>query len=273
LFEMLTGALPFPGRDRQQVMQDIVRKPTPDPRELNPAVPSSLATIVATAMQKKLRKRFATAKAFAGELHDFLAQNQAAADESTALWEQGGASGTDRAVLEALLKVTQRKPPFRGRIWIRRHGQRHARDILTVTRDNRDCCRIGETFVLQAQADADCYLTLLDAGTTGNLYVLLLNHRLRGGEIATLDGPDKGHEWIVGGQPGVERIKAFFTRQPLTIAAAEPFSPLASTNRSRDILTRIKEVGMRLEQMPADSWTDATCQFIVESGQNLETDQ
>ena len=139
-----------------------------------------------------------------------------------------------------------------------------ARDILTVTRDNRDCCRIGEKFTLQVQADVDCCVTLLDVGSSGNLSVLLLNHRVAAGQVASLSGPDDDHEWVVGGPAGVERIKAIFTRQPLAIAAAQALSPLVASGRSRDIVTRIKQVGRTLQQMPPDSWTDATCQFLVE---------
>lgn len=264
LFEMLTAALPFPGIDPREVMRHILKRKAPDPRELNARVPPELAGIVSTAMRKNRRNRYPTAVAFAEALQAFLAKAQTAADEPTASWIPPTVVGEKREVLDALLKVTQARPAFRGRVWIRRFGRCHARDILTVTRDNRDCCRIGEPFTLQAHADVDCYLTLLDCGTSGAVTVLLLNHRLRGGDVAMLSGPDERREWVVGEPPGIERIKAYFTRQQLVIDGVQPFSPLAVTGCSRDIVTRINDVAVRLEQMPGDSWTDATCQFVVE---------
>jgi hypothetical protein len=266
LFEMLTGVLPFPGRDPREVVQRICRDPAPDPRELDPSIPAALSSVIHTALQKDPQTRYPTAEAFAQDLHAYLAEHQAAAEESTDLWI-GQASQESRDVIAALLEMTQSRPPFRGRVWIERCGAGPARDILTVTRDNRDWCRIGEQFTLQVEADVDCYVTLLDVGTSGKVYILLVNHRIRGKDVVTLSGPDDRREWVVAGPAGTERIKALFTRRPLALPTAQPFSPLASSGQSRDIVTRIKQVGLTLEQMPPDSWTDATCQFLVEPEQ------
>ncbi len=263
LFEMLTGVLPFPGRDPREVVQRVCHDPAPDPRELDPRVPAELADTIGRALQKEPTARYPAAAEFAEALHAYLAKHQAAAGESTELLGRQE-TREDRDVTAALLELTQAEPPFRGRIWIQRTAVPLARDILTVTRHNRDCCRVGEKFTLQVQAELDCFVTLLDIGTSGKVCVLLLNHRVGGGEVVTLAGPDRSHEWVVGGPAGVERIKALFTRQPLALPAARPFSPLAASGRSRDIVTRIKQVGVTLEEMPSDCWTDATCQFVVE---------
>ena len=168
-------------------------------------------------------------------------------------------------VFEALVEVTHPKPAFRGRVWTDRGVRRTTRDILSVPRDSRHCCRIGERFTLNAQADRPCYVTLLDVGTSGKIHLLLRNFWLPSGKPVSLTGPDEQLEWVVGGPTGIERIKAFFTVTPLAIlSGSEPFSPLTSSGSTRDILTRIKEVGKSLNEMPPDSWTDATCQFTVE---------
>ena len=263
LFEMLTGGLPFPGRDRRKVARSIVDQPVPDPRQLNPDVPHAMVDVLSAALKKDPEKRYPTALVFIDALQSYLAEHQAATEESTELWVERETEET-RTMLDSLLAMTQDKPPFRGRIWIRHGGISQTRDILTVTRDNRDCCRIGEKFELQSEVDVDAYLTLLDVGTSGKVHLLLLNHPLQAGKIAALAGPDEKREWVVGGPPGVERIKALFTRIPLALGAVQPFSPLAPEGRSRDIVTRIKAIGARLDRMPDDHWSDATCQFIVD---------
>ncbi len=263
LFEMLTGVLPFPGRDPREVVRGICRDPAPDPREFDPRIPASLADPVNMALQKTPESRQPTAVAFAEQLHAYLAEHQAAADVSTELWGEH-APQEDCQVVAALLEMTQTKPPFRRVSGLKVRAVGLARDILTVTRDNRDCCRIGEKFALRVQADEDCYVTLLDVGTSKKVNFLLLNHRIRGGDIVALSGPDANREWVVGGPTGIERIKALFTREPLALSAARPFSPLAPSGRSRDIVTRVKQLGVTLEQMLPDCWTDATCQFVIE---------
>ena len=62
-----------------------------------------------------------------------------------------------------------------------------------------------------------------------------------------------------------KQIKAFFTLEPLSVLhGVESFSPLAPQEATRDVVAKIESLGLALEQMPADSWTDATCQFVVE---------
>jgi serine/threonine protein kinase len=263
LFEMVTGVLPFPGSDPREVVHRICHASAPDPRELDANIPASLANAINTALQRNPESRHPSATTFAEELHVFLEEHRAASQAPTAIWEQH-AGREDPNVIAALLEMTQTRPAFHARVWIQRCTAQ-TRDILTVTRDNRDRCRIGEEFFLHVQADVDCCVTLLDVGTSGKVSILLLNHRIPGGDVVTLSGPDANREWVVGGPAGIERIKALFTRQPLVLPAARPMSPVAPSGQSRDIVTRVKQLGVTLEKMPADGWTDATCQFVIEA--------
>jgi serine/threonine protein kinase len=73
LFEMLTGALPFPGQDLHNVLERIRTEAAPDPRELNPDVPMRLARIVSHALEKQPDRRYQSASEFAQALDEFLA--------------------------------------------------------------------------------------------------------------------------------------------------------------------------------------------------------
>ena len=79
-----------------------------------------------------------------------------------------------------------------------------------MSRDSKDCHAVGETFTLKMQTERDGYLTLLDVGTSGNVYKLLENYPLQAG-VPTASGPDQSHEWVIGGPQGVEKLKAIVT--------------------------------------------------------------
>ncbi|MEU6586292.1 serine/threonine-protein kinase [Nocardia sp. NPDC046763] len=60
LFEMLTGAPPFGDSDLPRLIYRHVRAPVPSLRERNPALPAALDPVLARAMAKNPRARFAT---------------------------------------------------------------------------------------------------------------------------------------------------------------------------------------------------------------------
>lgn len=72
LFELLTGTVPFPGRDVAYVFQQIRQQPLPELRQFAPAIPEALARIVRRATEKNPAARFSTAADFAQALDEFL---------------------------------------------------------------------------------------------------------------------------------------------------------------------------------------------------------
>ncbi len=61
-FHLLTGRPPYPGRDAAAVEQAHLRAAIPDPRELAPRLPASVATLVKRALAKAPRERHASAQ-------------------------------------------------------------------------------------------------------------------------------------------------------------------------------------------------------------------
>lgn len=61
LFEMVTGQVPFDGKDYIAIALMHVQAPVPHPRELNPAIPIELASVIETALEKDPKYRYATA--------------------------------------------------------------------------------------------------------------------------------------------------------------------------------------------------------------------
>ena len=172
-------------------------------------------------------------------------------------------SGDALAAAQALAAIRQPSPGFQARLWTDRGDHVTTRDLTSVRRHNKGSYRIGDRFRLQVQTNRDCYLTLIDFGTSTRVFLLLQNHPLRAGVPCLLTGPDAEHEWLVSGPRGVERLKAIFTLTPLELfRGASDFSELGS--QARTIVAEVQQAATSLEHMPPGAWADASCEFIVE---------
>jgi serine/threonine protein kinase len=85
LYELLTLAPPYGGRDRQELLRQIAFEEPRAPRRLNPAIPADLETIVLKAMAKGVGERYATAQELADDLRRFLEHKPIRARRPTAL--------------------------------------------------------------------------------------------------------------------------------------------------------------------------------------------
>lgn len=65
VYQMLTGALPFSGGNALQIMNAVLNKPTPDPREIVPDVPYGVVEALTIALAKDPGNRFHHATDFA----------------------------------------------------------------------------------------------------------------------------------------------------------------------------------------------------------------
>ncbi|NLH72758.1 MAG: DUF4384 domain-containing protein [Verrucomicrobia bacterium] len=179
-------------------------------------------------------------------------------------------TGVAAEAARELVRISQPKPAFQARIWtqatgVDRREEVVTRDITVVPRHSRGGYRIGDRFTLHCQTQRDCYLTVIDLGTSGNIYLLLQNRRLQAGNPVELTGPDKDHIWRIGGPPGIERLKALFTLEPLELFPNAPdFSPLGQIGTTKNIVTELRHARQSLQQMPADAWVDDSCDFTIE---------
>ena len=72
LYEAITLAVPFQGDSAPKVLQEIAFQDPPDPRRLNPAIPTPLAAIALAAMEKRPDRRYVSAAEMAEDLRRFL---------------------------------------------------------------------------------------------------------------------------------------------------------------------------------------------------------
>ena len=72
LYELMTVKPAITGQDRQEVLRRIALRGATPPRQLEPAIPRELETIVLKAMSKEPEDRYATAQKLADDLGRFL---------------------------------------------------------------------------------------------------------------------------------------------------------------------------------------------------------
>lgn len=87
LYELLTGRPPFTGDSPWEVCAKVLRDEPTSPRVLNPRLSRDLETVIAKAMDKNPRRRYATARDLAEDLDRFLA-GEAITARATTLQER-----------------------------------------------------------------------------------------------------------------------------------------------------------------------------------------
>lgn len=93
----------------------------------------------------------------------------------------------------------------------------------------------GDRIVLTFQADLECYLTIMNVGTSGTVIRLWPNHYTKGDNRIPAATPrqfpdsDAGFVYKIGGPPGVERIIAYATSEKDKILGDDEFKRLGQT--------------------------------------------
>lgn len=86
LFELLTGARPFSGRNASELMYQVLREPHQRLTRLNPALPTELDAVLDRALAKAPDQRFQEASEFIAALEGLkLVEREAAMDGSTVI--------------------------------------------------------------------------------------------------------------------------------------------------------------------------------------------
>ena len=84
LFEMLTGRLPYPGRDPRTLILQHQNEPAPSPRLIDPQIPEELEAVVLRALAKSPAERFRNGDQMARVLKALLAENTVPLPEASA---------------------------------------------------------------------------------------------------------------------------------------------------------------------------------------------
>lgn len=129
---------------------------------------------------------------------------------------------------------------------------------------------IGDKVLVNFRSTRDCYLTLLNIGTSGKLTILFPNaiypdNHVPANQLVTIPGEGYGFDYQLQGPPGVERLKAVATLQPVQLlesnfsADGTVFTTREGGAAARDIAT----IRQTVEKLPGAEWAEATGEFSV----------
>lgn len=130
--------------------------------------------------------------------------------------------------------------------------------------------RIGEKMRMYVKANQDCYLTLVDVGTSGQTTVIFPNHynpsnAIKGGVTNVLPPESAGFEFEVGGPAGTERVRAIASKEPVvdlkdvvgSLSSERPFAAVEAPG----VLTRdIHAVGKKAAK---GRWSETVLKITV----------
>jgi len=145
-----------------------------------------------------------------------------------------------------------------------------SRDINVVPVKSGETFKIGDKINIKFRSSKDCYLTLLNIGTSGKLTILYPNalHKdnfIEGGKLFEIPGNEYGFEYQLSGPAGIEKLKAIVTESKINLVESQ-FSPdgdmfktVSPGAASRDISIIEKKV----EEIPHDKWNETYFEFSV----------
>jgi len=177
------------------------------------------------------------------------------------------------AVSASSLSSRRQSPPFQVKVWTRpRRDAASAggsRDIGTVPDRDGARYRVGDEIEVCFLASRDCYITLLNIGTSGALTVLFPNrihpdNFVRADEVHVVPGENYGFRYQLQGPHGVERLKAVATLSPEPVldtvaATTSPFRTVSGPAAARDVGL----VEDRVSALEADAVAEAQWEFVV----------
>ncbi len=153
-------------------------------------------------------------------------------------------------LLTKILNLKQDKPSFNIDIWT-----------------DKKRYRAGEVIRFLFRTDRDCYLILIDYDTNGNVKVLFpnrycQNNFIRAGRTYIIPGSEYGFKLKIEPPPGIEKVKAIATTEPLSLFeldfAKNPFPTVERSNTRGMRTTRIA-----LDSLPTFNWAENSCTISI----------
>jgi hypothetical protein len=152
--------------------------------------------------------------------------------------------------LTQIADLKQHKPSFNIEIWT-----------------DKKRYRVGEEIRFYFRSDRDCYLTLIDYETNGNVKVLFPNRYyrdnfIRGSKIYVIPGREYGFKLTIEPPSGIERLKAIATAEALSLFDLDfgkNFFPPVERSNTRGM----RSISIALDRLPNFSWAENSCTISI----------
>ena len=129
---------------------------------------------------------------------------------------------------------------------------------------------LGDKLEFRFTTTKDAYVTLVDLGTSGDVTIIFpnrftKNNFVRAGQTITVPSKDADFEFILGGKPGREIVRAIATKKPVTFLPKDFHrmkGPVRSLSRKESsILTR--DISAVKANAPASKWAEDRVSFEI----------
>uniref|UniRef100_A0A7C4AR99 DUF4384 domain-containing protein n=1 Tax=Desulfomonile tiedjei TaxID=2358 RepID=A0A7C4AR99_9BACT len=144
--------------------------------------------------------------------------------------------------------------------------------IELSTAEGKTTYAAGEKINFVFKTDRDCYLTLIDIGTSGKVTQLFPNkwhesNKVEKGKEYRVPPADSGFLFKVEGQNGTEFVKAIATLAPMT--SVQKAEMKGSGNFAEIVQPEavLKDIKTELDAQDPKSWTEAHVSFTITGGQ------
>jgi len=166
---------------------------------------------------------------------------------------------------EKLANLVNTEKPFKVRLALVPKNQDEEKEKKPRAR-----YKIGESVKIEFESEKDCYLTLIDIGTSGRVHIIMPNslnidNFVRGGRTILYPEGSWDVAAIIQGPVGTERIKAFVTLDPVNLFDIDLRDPVSlfytiSEERLPDKLSKLKR---KLDELDGMRWADALVEFRI----------
>ena len=172
---------------------------------------------------------------------------------------------------QRLSHIQNKNTDFDIQVWTaEKTADTYARDISVAPKQKQSNYQIGDKVVILFRANRDCYLTLLNVGTSGKLTILFPNalHQdnfIRANQVYRIPDADYGFEYQLQGPTGTETLKAIATENKIELMESHftPDGALFETRTPQVAARDISIIKTKIESATPQSWAESSCRFSV----------
>ena len=171
-------------------------------------------------------------------------------------------------VQDKLANLRNTKKPFKIKLGVVPKEEERGRS--KTERKVSSHYKIGESVRIQFESGEDCYLTLIDIGTSGRVNIIMPNSMnvdnfVKAGRVLYYPGESWNVACIIQGPTGTERIKAFATLDPVNLfdINLRDLSSLFFGVSDERLEVKVESLKKKLKDLDPDRWCDALCEFRI----------